>query len=89
MGQVAKIHVGLDVHKDHIKVGVAEPSRAAGRVVGKFAHEVTKLLKTLEKVGSPQQLHVVYEAGPPGYGLQRALQAKGNECEVWPCPRST
>ncbi len=31
MDERAKIHVGLDVHKDSISVAAAEPGRAAGR----------------------------------------------------------
>lgn len=82
MQETSKIHVGLDVHKDSITVGAADAGRTPGRVVGKTIHDVNKLLKVLNKLGPPAQLHVVYEAGPTGYGLQRALQAKGYECEV-------
>jgi len=82
MQETTKIHVGLDVHKDSITVGAAAPGRAPGRVVGKITHDVNKLVKVLNKLGPPQQLHVVYEAGPTGYGLQRALQTKAYECEV-------
>lgn len=82
MEQASRIHVGLDVHKDSITVAVAEPGRSVARVVTKMAHDVTKLLKALAKLGPPQTLHVVYEAGPTGFGLQRALAAKGYTCEV-------
>ena len=82
MEELIKIYVGLDVHKDSIAVGAAEPGREPGRVVGRIVHDVNKLLKVLGKLGAPQEVHVVYEAGPTGYGLQRALQARGYECEV-------
>ena len=82
MDELSKIHVGLDVHKDSISVGVADPGRGAGRVVGKIAHDVVKLTKLLTRIGSPEQLHLVYEAGPTGYGLQRSLGARGYVCEV-------
>ena len=82
MQEIIKIHVGLDVHKDSIAVAVAEPGRAAARVICSIDHDVPKLLKMLAKVGQPQELHVVYEAGPTGWGLQRALAAKGYLCEV-------
>lgn len=81
MEEAIKIHVGLDVHKDSITVAAAEPGRAA-RVVGKLVHDVNKLLKVLDKIGPPPCLHVVYEAGPTGFGLQRALQARGYVCDV-------
>lgn len=82
MEETTKIHVGLDVHKDSITVAAAERGRAPARVVGKLAHDVNKLVKLLEKVGPPAHLHVVYEAGPTGYGLLRALQARGYACDV-------
>jgi transposase len=77
-----KFYVGLDVHKDTIAIAVAEAGRTAGRVIGTLAHDVNKLLKALGKLGRPEDVHVVYEAGPTGYGLQRTLAAKGYRCEV-------
>jgi len=82
MDELSKIHVGLDVHKDSISVGIAEPGRGSGRLVGKIAHDVGKLTKLLSRLGPPEQLHLVYEAGPTGYGLQRSLSARGILCEV-------
>lgn len=82
MDEISKIHVGMDVHKDTIAVGTADVGRAAGRVVGTIAHDVSKLFKLLAKLGGPTRLHLVYEAGPTGYGLQRALAAQGYVCEV-------
>ena len=82
MEELSKIHVGLDVHKDSISVAAAEPGRAPGRLIGKVTHDVNKLLKVLAKVGTTQQLHIVYEAGPTGFGLQRALKARGYLCEI-------
>ncbi len=83
MDKGIKFFTALDVHKDSITMAVAEAgSRAAGRQTGRMAHDVNKVLKALGKVGAPGEIHVVYEAGPTGYGLQRALAAKGYACEV-------
>jgi transposase len=82
MEKGTKIHVGLDVHKDSITVAAAEPGRGKARLVGKVVHDVPKLLKVLAKLGGVDELHLVYEAGPTGYGLQRALAARGYTCEV-------
>ena len=82
MEERSKIHVGLDVHKDSISVAAAEPNRAPGRSIGKVPHDVPKPLKLLAKVGTAEQLHIVYEAGPTGFGLQRSLKAKGYSCEI-------
>lgn len=67
MDEISKIHVGLDVHKDSISVGAAEPGRSGGRLIAKTAHDLSKLTKVLMRVGRPEQLHLVYEAGPTGY----------------------
>lgn len=82
MDETSKIHVGLDVHKDSISIGVAQPGRDPGRLLTKVGHHLPRLLKQLDKVGTPAQLHVVYEAGPTGFGLARSLLAKGYTCEV-------
>lgn len=82
MQEISKIHVGLDVHKDSIAIAAAAPGREAARVIAMIGHDVAKLLKVLSKLGAAQGVHVVYEAGPTGWGLQRALTAKGYVCEV-------
>ena len=82
MDEISKTFVGLDVHKDSISIGAATPGRTPGRHVSRITHDVPKLLKQLAKLGTPAQLHIVYEAGPTGFGLARSLQAKGYSCEV-------
>lgn len=82
MEEITKDHVGLDVHQDTIMVGLAEAGRAAGRVVCRVPHEMNKVRKSLDKLGGALRLHVVYEAGPTGYGLYRKLREWGYECEV-------
>lgn len=82
MEERTKIHVGLDVHKDSITVAAAEPGRDKARLIGKIAHDAPRLMKVLAKIGAVEELHVVYEAGPTGYGLQRALTKRGYVCEV-------
>jgi len=82
MEERSKVHIGMDVHKDSISVGLAAPGREPGRLVGKVAHDVARLTKVLSKFGPPDRLHLVYEAGPTGFGLQRKLTALGYTCEV-------
>jgi transposase len=82
MDEGIKFFVGLDVHKDTIAVAVAEPGRAPARLVGSIAHDVGKLRKLLARYGEPGAVHVVYEAGPTGYGLQRDLARRGYQCQV-------
>lgn len=71
--------VGLDVHKDTIAVAVADPGREAPALLGTFPHDVSKLAKRLRRLGA---VKCCYEAGPTGFGLQRALTAAGIDCVV-------
>ena len=82
MQEISKLHVGLDVHKDSISAAVAEQGRSPGRLVGKVIHALSKLVKLLSNIGTAEQLHLVYEAGPTGFGLQRTLSAKSDSCEI-------
>lgn len=82
MDKAIKVYVGLDVHKDTIALAVAEAGRSAGRAVGTLPHDVGRLVKALSRYGQPDEVHVVYEAGPTGYGLQRELTRRGYRCEV-------
>jgi transposase len=82
MDEGIKFFVGLDVHKDTIAVAVAEAGRMPARLVGSIVHDVAKRLKVLARYGEPGAVEVVYEAGPTGYGLQRALARRGYQAQV-------
>src|SRR5712691_9146476 len=74
--------VGVDVHMDSNAIGVAEAGREAPRFLGTVGPDLPQLLKALKKLGKPESLLVVYEAGPCGYGLVRQLRTRGYHCEV-------
>jgi transposase len=78
----SKVFVGLDVHKDSISISVAQAGQLAARFVGKIAHDVPKVLKQLERIAPRAEVTIVYEAGPTGYGLQRALAGRGYDCQI-------
>jgi transposase len=82
MEERSKLHVGLDVHKDSVSIALAEPGRTPARLVGKVPHDVAKLVKVLQRLGTSSTLHLVYEAGPTGFALQRHLAERGYTCEV-------
>lgn len=73
-------HVGLDVHAKTIAIAVA--TAAGVQDLCKIPHDVGKLKKTLARVGALDELRVVYEAGPTGYGLARTLLEWGVSCGV-------
>ena len=77
-------YVGLDVHKNTIAVAVAEDGkRGEVREHGEIANTPTALTKLLGKLGGPGiELHICYEAGPCGYGIQRQVAAAHHSCVV-------
>ena len=76
--------VGLDVHKDTVRVAVAESGRAGEvRDYGEIRNRpdaLRRLVGKLEKPGG--SLRLCYEAGPCGYGIQRHLEGLGHDCDV-------
>jgi transposase len=74
--------IGLDVHKESIAIAVADPGRAPPRFIGTTGPALREVLKALSHLGTPEQLFVVYEAGPCGYGMVRNLRDRGYRCEV-------
>lgn len=79
-----QIYVGLDVHKDTNTIVLAEGGRGGEiRYYGKVSSDLRTMEKILRKIrGEDGELHVVYEAGPTGFVLQRRLSALKIECIV-------
>jgi transposase len=74
-----RVVVGLDVHKKQIHAAV----RVNGQEVG--THVLPARPAAVEKFLSPYRVglkHVVYEAGPTGYGLARHLRSAGVPVDV-------
>jgi len=74
--------VGLDVHAKTIAIAVAEEGRSEPKYLSTVANDISRLLKSLDRLGPRTDLHCAYEAGPTGYGLQRELVKAGIRCEV-------
>ena len=72
MDKGIKFFVGVDGHKESIAVEWRRRVERR-RLMGSIAHDVGKLIKLVARCGEPGAVPVVYEAGPTGYGLQRAL----------------
>lgn len=82
MHETITAFVGLDAHAQSTAIGVAEAGSTAPRFVGTVGAKLTELTKALAKLGGPEQLLIVYEAGPCGFALARELRASGYRCEV-------
>ena len=79
MQEFSTPYVGLDVHKESIDMALANgPRQAEVRHLGTVAGGVEAVSKAMRKlVSAGRMLHIVYEAGPCGFVLQRhCIQAQ-------------
>lgn len=78
MAQV-RTWVGLDVHAVKVVAAIADPESGELSVqrMGGATEQVAEFC-----AGLPAPVRVAYEAGPTGFGLARALAARGIECTV-------
>jgi transposase len=70
------IHLGLDVHKNTISVGVLEPD-AELPIVEKISSDDDSVRRLISRFENLRRLRVCYEAGPTGYELARLLASLG------------
>lgn len=75
--------VGMDAHKNSVKVAALLPEQSE---VLEWTEDTTpeairRLGRRLQRL-SPGEVRSCYEAGPTGYGLQRQLRALGVGCTV-------
>ena len=75
------IHLGLDVHKDTITVGVL-PAGLDGVAVDRIGSDPESVRRLIGRFPDRSLLRVCYEAGPTGYGLARQLWSMGISCQV-------
>ena len=75
------VHLGLDVHKNTISVGILEPAEEAPRV-DKISSDEEAVRHLIARFDDPCRLRACYEAGPTGYELARLLGSLQVRCEV-------
>jgi transposase len=82
VAQPGVVHLGLDVHKNSISVGVLHPEDAECRHVHRITNDEPSVRRLLAVFDNPARLRTCYEAGPTGYELARLLHARGVACDV-------
>src|SRR5215468_2398691 len=75
------IHLGLDVSKDKIAVGILRWEERVPDTELIFNDEAS-VRRLINRFGDPGGLRVCYEAGPTGFGLYRLLASMGVACDV-------
>ena len=76
-------YLGLDVHKETIAVAIADGRTNDVRFYGGISNTPDAVAAVLKKIAQRYgKLHVVYEAGPCGYGLYRQINGAGHVCAV-------
>lgn len=78
---LAPIHLGLDVHKDTISVGILDPDQQVPDV-DRIANDEPSVRRLLARFPDRARLRACYEAGPTGYELARLLERMRVRCEV-------
>jgi transposase len=81
VSHLAPIHLGLDVHRDTISVGILEPDQQVPEV-DRIPHEEPSVRRLVGRLGDPRMLRACYQAGPTGYDLARLLSSIGVSCQV-------
>ncbi len=74
-------HLGMDVHKDSISIGILAPEDDVEEVE-KIFHDEVSVRRFVARFDDPRRLVACYEAGPTGYELYRLLVSMGLRCEV-------
>ena len=76
--------VGMDVHEESIDISIAEEGRDGEvRHYGVIPGDLEAVAKVVRALRKPtRRLRLVYEAGPCGFGIHRALTAQGEDCVV-------
>jgi transposase len=81
VSHLAPIHLGLDVHRDTISVGILEPDQQVPEVE-RIPHDEPSVRRLVGRLGDPGRLRACYEAGPTGFELARLLASMGVGCQV-------
>jgi transposase len=76
-----RIMMGVDTHLRGYQAARKIDNGAIG-AVEKFRSQEELLLYVEKQLGQAEEVVLVYEAGPLGYGLYRALKARGVRCYV-------
>jgi transposase len=75
------IHLGLDVSKNKIAVGILRWDEQVPDTEMIFNDEAM-VHRLINRFGDPGRLRTCYEAGPTGFGLYRLLRSMGVACDV-------
>ena len=75
------IHLGLDVSKDQIAVGILRPEQESPDVE-RIIHDEASVRRLIDRFPDRGRLKTCYEAGPTGFGLYWLLRSMGVACDV-------
>src|SRR5436190_17793290 len=73
-------HLGMDVHKDSISVGILRPDDTLD--VERVFNDEESVRRLIGRFPDPRGLSACYEAGPTGYELHRLLARLAVPCHV-------
>ncbi|MDQ6949989.1 MAG: hypothetical protein M3256_28040, partial [Actinomycetota bacterium] len=71
LGYRGLTHLGMDVHKDSISIGILAPEDDSSEVE-KIFHDEASVRRSMARFPDVRRLVACYEAGPTGYELYPA-----------------
>jgi len=77
VSHLVPIHLGLDVHKDTISVGILAPDQQVPDVE-RIAHDEASVRRLVARFPDRGSLRACDEAGPTGFELTRLLHTMGS-----------
>jgi hypothetical protein len=81
VSHLARIHLGLDVHKATIPVGVLDPDQQVPDVE-RIAHDEPSVRRLVARFPDRARLRACYQAGPSGFELARLPASMDVRCQV-------
>jgi transposase len=78
---IGPVHLGLDVSKDKIAVGILRWDEQVPDTEV-IVNDEASVRRLVDRFAERGRLRVCYEAGPTGFGLYRLLASMGVACEV-------
>jgi transposase len=75
------VHLGMDVHRDSISVGILNPGHERPDVE-KIFNDEESVRRLIGRFPDPKLLRTCYEAGPTGFDLARLLRSMAVSCDV-------
>jgi hypothetical protein len=81
LSQCSLTHLGMDVHKDSISIGILRPDGSLD--VERIFHDEESVRRFIARMGEPRRLVACYEAGRPAMRCSGSSSASRSRVMWW------